>query len=100
MLPEANSTKKGKKPEVLPQAEQVTSQLQKLMKAESSRKPSIHPASTSGNQLETPQPQGKSDLIPVEGQEDWTKEYEEEQLDYEPSADDQNALLGAGEQGD
>ncbi|CAL8164900.1 unnamed protein product [Prunus armeniaca] len=38
--------------------------------------------------------------IPGEGQEDWTKEYEEEQLDYEPSADDQNALLGTKEQGE
>ncbi|CAL8174384.1 unnamed protein product [Prunus armeniaca] len=36
----------------------------------------------------------------MEGQEDWTEEYEEEQLDYEPSADDQNALLGVGEQGE
>ncbi|CAL9006235.1 unnamed protein product, partial [Prunus brigantina] len=29
-------------------------------------------------------------LPETKGQEDWTEEYEEEQLDYEPSADDQN----------
>ncbi|CAL2240409.1 unnamed protein product [Prunus armeniaca] len=88
ILPETNSTSKGKELEMLPQTEQAISQPQKMMKAESSGKPSIHPASTSRNQLKTPQPQGKSDPIPVEGQEDWTEEYEEEQLDYEPSIDD------------
>ncbi|CAL8119939.1 unnamed protein product [Prunus armeniaca] len=78
ILPETNSTSKGKEPEMLPQTEQAISQPQKPMKAESLGKPSIHPSSISGNQLKTPQPQGKSDPIPVEGQEDWTEEYEEE----------------------
>ncbi|CAL2246872.1 unnamed protein product [Prunus armeniaca] len=92
MLPETNSARKGKKPEMISQTEQAISQPQK--------KTSIHPASTSGNLLKTPQPEGKSDPIPVKGQEDWTEEYEEEQLDYEPSADDQDALLEIGEQGE
>ncbi|CAL9001596.1 unnamed protein product [Prunus brigantina] len=100
VLPETNSAKKGKEQEVLPQKEQAISQPQRLMKAESSGKPSIHPTSTSGNLLKTPQPEGKTDPIPEEGQEDWTGEYEEEQLDYEPSADDQNVLLGIEEQGE
>ncbi|CAL8154949.1 unnamed protein product [Prunus armeniaca] len=39
-------------------------------------------------ELEPSQAQGESEPIPIEGQEDWTEEYEEEQLDYEPSADD------------
>ncbi|CAL2246973.1 unnamed protein product [Prunus armeniaca] len=47
---------------------------------------------------------GKTNNLPaakaVEEQEDWTEEYEEEQLDYEPTADDQNGLLETGEQGD
>ncbi|CAL2238677.1 unnamed protein product [Prunus armeniaca] len=100
VLPETNSAKKGKEPEVLPQTEQAISHPQRLTKAESSRKPSIHPTSTSGNLLKTPQPEEKTDPIPEEGQEDWTEEYEEEQLDYEPSADDQNVLLGMEEQGE
>ncbi|CAL8993766.1 unnamed protein product [Prunus brigantina] len=99
VLPETNSAKKGKEPEMLPQTEQAISQPQKLMKTESSGKPSIHPAPTSGNLLKTPQPEGKPNPIPEEWQEDWTEEYEE-QLDYEPSADDQNALLEVEEQGE
>ncbi|CAL8167810.1 unnamed protein product [Prunus armeniaca] len=100
VLPETNSARKGKEPEILPQTERAISQPHKLMKAESSGKPSIHPASTSRNLLKTPQPEGKFDPIPVKGQEDWTEEYEEEQLDYEPSADDQNAFLRVGEHGE
>ncbi|CAL9019159.1 unnamed protein product [Prunus brigantina] len=52
------------------------------------------------NQLEPSQIQGESEPIPVEGQEDWTEEYEEEQLDYEPSTDDQIRLPETGEQED
>ncbi|CAL2245410.1 unnamed protein product [Prunus armeniaca] len=100
VLPEANSAKKGKEPEILPQTEQAISQPQKLTKAESSEKPSIHPASTSDDLLKTPQPEEKTDPIPGKGQEDWAEGYEEEQLDYEPSADDQNALLGTEELGE
>ncbi|CAL2239430.1 unnamed protein product [Prunus armeniaca] len=100
VLPETNSAKKGKEPEVLPQTEQAISQPQRLTKAESSEKPSIHPASISEDLLKTPQPEEKTDPIPGEGQEDWAEEYEEEQLDYEPSAEDQNALLGTEELGE
>ncbi|XP_008222753.1 PREDICTED: uncharacterized protein LOC103322602 [Prunus mume] len=45
-----------------------------------------------------PRFQGESEPIPIECQEDWTKEYEEEQLDYEPSVDDQIGLLETEEQ--
>ncbi|CAL8105318.1 unnamed protein product [Prunus armeniaca] len=79
-------------------AEQAISQPQKLLRAESPGKPFIHHASSSDNLLKPPQ--GKSEAIPAEGQEDWIEEDEDEQLDYEPSVDDQNALLEAGEQGD
>ncbi|CAL2238116.1 unnamed protein product [Prunus armeniaca] len=91
VLLEANSAKKGKEPEVLPQTEQAISQPQKLTKAESSKKPSIHPASTSEDLLKTPQPEEKTDPIPGEGQEDWAEE---------PATDDQNALLGTEELGE
>ncbi|CAL8152313.1 unnamed protein product [Prunus armeniaca] len=98
VLPGIDSARKGKKPEVLLYAEQAISQPQKLLKAECLGKPSIHPASSSDNLLK---PQlGKSEAVPAKGQEDWIEENGEEQLDYEPSADDQNALLEAGEQGD
>ncbi|CAL2247113.1 unnamed protein product [Prunus armeniaca] len=70
------------------------------MKTESPGGPSIHPAPSSINQLETSHVQGESEPIPVEGQEDWAEEYEEEQLDYKPSADDQTGLLETGEQED
>ncbi|CAL8174731.1 unnamed protein product [Prunus armeniaca] len=39
-------------------------------------------------ELEPSQSQAQSGPILAEGQEDWIEEYEEEQLDYEPSADD------------
>ncbi|CAL8115553.1 unnamed protein product [Prunus armeniaca] len=100
VLPNANSAKKGEEPEILPQTEQAISQLQKLTKAESSEKPSIHPASASGGLLETPQLEEKTDPVPGEGQEDWVEEDEEEQLDYEPSTDDQNTLLRTEELGE
>ncbi|CAL8105374.1 unnamed protein product [Prunus armeniaca] len=87
VLPGTDSAKKGKRPEP-----------QKLLRAESPGKPFIHHASSSDNLLKPPQ--GKSEAIPAEGQEDWIEEDEDEQLDYEPSADDQNALLEAREQGD
>ncbi|CAL2277708.1 unnamed protein product [Prunus armeniaca] len=80
VLPEASSVRKGKEPEVSPLAEQTTCQAQKL--------------------LEPSQVQGESKPIPAKEQEDWTGEYEEEQLDYEPSTDDQNGLLETGEQED
>ncbi|CAL8087186.1 unnamed protein product [Prunus armeniaca] len=59
------------------------------MKPESSNRPSVHLTSSSANQLQ-----------PSQVQEDWTEEYEEKQLDYEPSAYDQNGLLEIGEQED
>ncbi|CAL2277880.1 unnamed protein product [Prunus armeniaca] len=89
-------TEKGKDPEIPSQAEQVI-QPQKMLKAGSIVKPSIHLASSSDNQFKPPQIQGESEPIPVEGQEEWTEENKEEQLHYEPSADDQNALLETGE---
>ncbi|CAL2228342.1 unnamed protein product [Prunus armeniaca] len=97
--PKTTSDRKGKDPEMLSQADQVI-QPQKMLKAGSPVKPSIHLASSSDNQFKPSQLQGESEPIPVEGQEDWTEENEEEQLDYEPSADDQNALLEIGEQED
>ncbi|CAL9024631.1 unnamed protein product [Prunus brigantina] len=98
--PETSSARKGKNLEVLPQTERTTGQPQKLVKTESPGRPPIHPASSSVNQLQPSQAQGKSEPIPIEEQENWTEEYEEEQLDYEPSADDQNGLLEAREQED
>ncbi|CAL8175148.1 unnamed protein product [Prunus armeniaca] len=56
--------------------------------------------SKSNAQLEPSQVQGESKPIPAKEQENWTGEYEEEQLDYEPSTDDQNGLLETGEQED
>ncbi|CAL2266095.1 unnamed protein product [Prunus armeniaca] len=100
VLPNANSARKGKEPELLPQTEQAISQLQKLTKAESSEKPSVHPTPASGGLLETPQLEERTDPISEEGQEDWVEEDEEEQLDYEPSTDDQNTLLGTEELGE
>ncbi|CAL9020587.1 unnamed protein product [Prunus brigantina] len=73
--------------------------LQKAIEAPHNR-PSINPASSSDNQLEPSQSEGQSGPIPVEGQEDWTEKYEEEQLDYEPFADNQIGLLETGEQED
>ncbi|CAL2275641.1 unnamed protein product [Prunus armeniaca] len=70
------------------------------VKAKSPSRSSIHLASSSVNQFEPSQAQGESEPIPVEEQEDWTEEYKEEQLDYEPSADDQNRLLETGEHED
>ncbi|CAL2277539.1 unnamed protein product [Prunus armeniaca] len=99
-LPETSSAIRRKNPEVAPRAEQTTHQPQELMKTESPGKPSIHLASSSVNQLLPSQTQGEYELIPVEGQEDWTEEYEEKQSDYEPSADDQIGLLETGEQED
>ncbi|CAL9030060.1 unnamed protein product, partial [Prunus brigantina] len=54
----------------------------------------VHLTSSSGKQPEASQVEGEPEPVPAEKQEDWTEEYEEEQLDYEPSTDDQNALLG------
>ncbi|CAL2240327.1 unnamed protein product [Prunus armeniaca] len=71
-----------------------------MLKAGSPVKPSIHLASSSDNQFKPSQIQGEYEPILVEGQKDWTEENEEEQLDYEPSVDDQNALLETGEQED
>ncbi|CAL8175037.1 unnamed protein product [Prunus armeniaca] len=99
-LPETSSARRRKNPEVATRAEQTTHQPQELMKTESPGKPSIHLASSSVNQLLPSQTQGEYEPIPVEGQEDWTEEYEEKQSDYEPSADDQIGLLETGEQED
>ncbi|CAL2236859.1 unnamed protein product [Prunus armeniaca] len=100
VLPKTSSARTGKNPEVAPQAEQTLRQPQELMKTDSLVRPSIHPPLPSVNQLKPPQVQVESKPILVEGQEDWTEEYEEEQLDYEPSADDQIGLLETGEQED
>ncbi|CAL8119171.1 unnamed protein product [Prunus armeniaca] len=78
VLSKTNSAEKGKNPEVDPHAEQTTSQPEELTKTESPTKPSIHPAPSSVNQIRPSQSQGQSGLIPIEGQEDWTEEYEEE----------------------
>ncbi|CAL2239196.1 unnamed protein product [Prunus armeniaca] len=79
-LLETSSARKGKNLEVLSQIERTTCQPQKL--------------------LEPSQAQGEFKPIPVEEQKDWTEEYEKEQLDYEPSANDQNGLLETRKQGD
>ncbi|CAL8163075.1 unnamed protein product [Prunus armeniaca] len=94
--PETTSGRKGKDLEILSQAEQVI-QPQKMLEVGSPVKPSIHLASSSDNQFKPSQIQGESEPIPIEGPEDWTEGNEEEQLDYEPSVDDQNALLEIGE---
>ncbi|CAL2255196.1 unnamed protein product [Prunus armeniaca] len=72
---------------------QTTYEPEELTKTESPRKPSIYHVSPPVNQLEPSQSQGQFRSIPVEGQKDWIEKYEEEQLDYEPSADDQTGLL-------
>ncbi|CAL8134926.1 unnamed protein product [Prunus armeniaca] len=87
VLPETSSARKGKNLEVLPQAKRITCQPQKLVKSRISKQ-ALYPSCL----ILKP--------ILVEEQEDWTEEYEEEQQDYEPSADDQNGLLETGEQGD
>ncbi|CAL8084340.1 unnamed protein product [Prunus armeniaca] len=85
--PKTTSDRKGKDPEIPSQAEQVI-QPQKMLKAGSPVKPPIHLASSSDNQFKPSQIQGESEPILIEGQEDWIEENEEEQLDYEPSADE------------
>ncbi|CAL8105070.1 unnamed protein product [Prunus armeniaca] len=96
VLPETSSAKKGKNLEADSQAH-TTYQPEEQTKAESPSKPSIHPASSSVNQPKPSQSQDQSEHVSVEGQEDWIEEYEEEQLDYKPSTDDQTRLLGTGE---
>ncbi|CAL8152695.1 unnamed protein product [Prunus armeniaca] len=100
VLPEVSSARKGKNLEADSQAKQTTYQPEELTKTEVPSKPTIHPTSPLINQLEPSQSQGQSGLILVEGQEGWIEEYEEEQLDYEPSADDQTGLPEIGEQED
>ncbi|CAL8152262.1 unnamed protein product [Prunus armeniaca] len=75
------------------QLEQTTYEPEELTKTESPRKPSIYHVSPPVNQLEPSQSQSQFRSIPVEGQKDWIEKYEEEQLDYEPSTDDQTGLL-------
>ncbi|CAL2246210.1 unnamed protein product [Prunus armeniaca] len=70
------------------------------MKTKSPDRPSTHLSSSSVNQLEPSQILGESEPVPVGEQEDWTEEYEEEQLDYELSADNHIRLLKTGEQED
>ncbi|CAL2229236.1 unnamed protein product [Prunus armeniaca] len=80
VLPETSSARRAKNPEAAPQAKQTTCQPQELTKIESP----IHLASSSVNQLEPSQSRDEFEPILVREQEDWTEEYEEEQLDYEP----------------
>ncbi|CAL9012722.1 unnamed protein product [Prunus brigantina] len=94
ILPEINSARKGKETEKPLQAEQAIFHSQKMLKTKSPDKHHIHLTSSSDKQLEASQVEEGPEPIPMEEQEDWTEEYEEEQLDYEPSTDDQNALLG------
>ncbi|CAL9021326.1 unnamed protein product, partial [Prunus brigantina] len=94
ILLETNSAKKGKEPEKPPQAEQAIFHSQKMLKTKSPDKPCVHLTSSSGKQLEASQVEEEPEPVPAEKQEDWIEENEEEQLDYEPSTDDQNALLG------
>ncbi|CAL8084352.1 unnamed protein product [Prunus armeniaca] len=95
VFPETSSARKGKNPEVFPRAEQ-TSQPQKLVKAESSGKPSIHPTSSSVNQLKPSQAQDdQNGLLKAEEQEDWTEEYREEQMEYDGELDEETEAFGA-----
>ncbi|CAL9000001.1 unnamed protein product [Prunus brigantina] len=94
ILPETNSARKGKEPEKPTQAEQAIFHPQKMLKTKSPDKPRVHLTSSSDKQLEASQVEGEPEPVPVEKQEHWIEENEEEQLDYEPSTDDQNALLG------
>ncbi|CAL8992752.1 unnamed protein product, partial [Prunus brigantina] len=94
ILPETNSARKGKEPEKPPQAEQAVFHSQKMLKTKSPDKLHVHLTSSSDKQLEASQVEGEPEPIPAEKQEDWIEENEEEQLDYEPSTDDQNAHLG------
>ncbi|CAL9000270.1 unnamed protein product [Prunus brigantina] len=93
ILPETNSARKGKEPEKPPQAEQEIFHSQKMLKTKSPDQPCAHLTSSSDKQLEASQVEGELEPVPAEKQEDWIEENEEEQLDYEPSTDDQNALL-------
>ncbi|CAL8084284.1 unnamed protein product [Prunus armeniaca] len=95
VFPETSSARKGKNPEVFPRAEQ-TSQPQKLVKAESSGKPFIHPTSSSVNQLKPSQAQDdQNGLLKAEEQEDWTEEYREEQMEYDGELDEETEAFGA-----
>ncbi|CAL9019579.1 unnamed protein product, partial [Prunus brigantina] len=71
-----------------------------MLKTKSPDKLHVHSTSSSGKQPEAPQVEGEPEPAPSEKLEDWTEEYEEEQLDYEPYADDQNALPGVEGQED
>ncbi|CAL9006381.1 unnamed protein product [Prunus brigantina] len=93
-MPKTNSARKGKEPEKPPQAEQAVFHSQKMLKTKSPDKLHVHLTSSSDKQLEASQVEGEPEPVPAEKQEDWIEENEEEQLDYEPSTDDQNALLG------
>ncbi|CAL2238065.1 unnamed protein product [Prunus armeniaca] len=64
--PETTSGRKGKDPKIPSQAEQVI-QPQKMLKAGSPVKPSIHLASSSDNQFKPPQIQGEYESIPMKG---------------------------------
>ncbi|KAL6289118.1 hypothetical protein ACE6H2_006628 [Prunus campanulata] len=100
VLPELNSARRKENPEVTPQAEQAGYESQKLIKTESPGKPSVHSTSSSVDQPKLLQVQAGPEPIPKEGQQDWTEENEEEQLDYEPSAEDQTSFLETEEQED
>ncbi|BFG30042.1 hypothetical protein CerSpe_163160 [Prunus speciosa] len=94
---EPNSAKRRENPEAIPQAEQTGHKCQKLIKTESSGKPSICSISSPVDQSELPQVQTGAETVPEEDQQGWTEENEEEQLDYEPSTEDQTGFLETGE---
>ncbi|CAL9005225.1 unnamed protein product, partial [Prunus brigantina] len=92
---ETNSAEKGKEPEKPPRAEQAVFHSQKMLKTKSPDKLHVHLTSSSDKRLEASQVEGEPEPVPArEKREDWIEENEEERLDYEPSTDDQNALLG------
>ncbi|CAL2256889.1 unnamed protein product [Prunus armeniaca] len=66
------------------------------MKTESPGKPSIHLASSSVNQLTPSQTQDdRIGLLKTGEQEDWIKEYGEEQMEYDGELDEETEAFGA-----
>ncbi|CAL9019380.1 unnamed protein product [Prunus brigantina] len=87
ILPETNSARKGKEPERPPQAEQAIFHSQKMLKAKSPDKP---------YQLDyEPSADDQNALLGVEGQEDWTEEFGEEQMEYDGELDAETEAFGA-----
>ncbi|CAL8168362.1 unnamed protein product [Prunus armeniaca] len=54
----------------------------------------IQHASPTRNQLEPSQSQGQSGPIPIEGREDWTEEYGQEQMEYDGELDEETEAFG------